>query len=595
MAFPVIRRFDRFVASTNSHRSRVQRRKASLQRRKRRAIVERLEDRHLLALDFGDAPDLGIGTGPGDYQTSLLDNGPSHEVSPLLFIGTIPDSETDAQPNERASGDDDRTGLGDDEDGLRNPSHDLAVTVTSSPTFSVVVTNTTGQPASLYGWIDFNGDGVFDNATERASADVGFAISESVPLQFPEIQPGFHGTTYARFRLGLKADTAAQNPTGAAGIGEIEDYQAQVTIPARIDFPPQIRSTEISSGVLADNDIGSSMTAIGDLDGNDAIDLAVGAPGDDTGGSNRGAVHVLYRDEFGAVLKTDYLASGMSGLHELNDFDRFGASVSAAGDLDGNGVTDLLVGAPGDDVAGLDSGAAYLLYLDVVDGRTVIENSVIFASGMNGVPELDDQGQFGSTVAAIGDINRDGIGDFAIAQKRSLGTVHLLFMNGDGTVQETRFLQSGTEAIPARNEWGKSVVGLGDVDGDEIPDLAIGAVSSADILLMNADGTVKSSSRLVESDYVFGDSLSALGDVDGDGVPDLAVGASQRTYFYLQRRRDDCLSELDRQFRRYCHSGRFGCDSASGRCDRTDQFPRRQTHQQRPDGSHFQRRRPGSD
>ncbi|QDV14718.1 FG-GAP repeat protein [Rosistilla oblonga] len=533
MTFSPIRQFDRFVATSKSRRSLAKRRKNSLQRRKRRSIVERLEDRHLLAIDFGDAPDLGVGTGVGDYQTLLADNGPSHEVSSRLFMGAIPDSEADAQPNEQAAGDDDRTGPRDDEDGLRNPTLDLAVTVTSSPTVNVFVTNTTGQPATLYGWIDFNGDGVFDNATERASADVGFAISESVPLQFPEIQPGFHGRTYARFRLGLDADTAAQNPTGAAGIGEIEDYQAQVTIPTRIESSPLRLSTEISSGLLADNDFGSSMVTIGDLDENDAIDLAVGAPGDDTGGNDRGAVHLLYRDEFGAVLKTDYLASGMSGLHELNDFDLFGASVSATGDLDGNGVTDLLVGAPGDDTAGADSGAAYLLFLDVVDGRTVIEKSVVYASGMNGVPELDDQGRFGSTVAAVGDINRDGIGDFAIAQKQSLGAVHLLFMNADGTVQETRLLQSGTDVIPARNEWGKSVVGLGDVDGDGIPDLAVGAVSSADILILNADGTVRSSNRLGESDYVFGDSLTALGDVDGDKVPDLAVGASRRTHVYL--------------------------------------------------------------
>ena len=58
----------------------------------------------------------------------------------------------------------------DDEDGLNNPAVDLALTIGAQPTVNVIVTNTTGSAATLYGWIDYNGDGVFDNASERAQA-----------------------------------------------------------------------------------------------------------------------------------------------------------------------------------------------------------------------------------------------------------------------------------------------------------------------------------------------------------------------------------------------------------------------------------------
>ena len=89
---------------------------SSCRKRRRRFQFEALESRRLLAaeLDYGDAPDLGPGFGPGNYATLLGDNGPSHIVSASLYIGTqrdgqpngVPDAEDDAQPNIAADGDD---------------------------------------------------------------------------------------------------------------------------------------------------------------------------------------------------------------------------------------------------------------------------------------------------------------------------------------------------------------------------------------------------------------------------------------------------------------------------------------------------------
>ena len=167
--------------------------------------------------DFGDAP--------SPYPTLLANNGARHlATGPTL--GSNRDAEIDGQPDPNALGDD-NNGTPDDEDGLNNPAGDLALAVGTAPTVDVTVTNNSGSTATLYGWIDYNGDGVFSNATERATITVPDGTTAStVTLTFPDVPAGFTGTTYARFRL--STDGAAADPTGTASDGEVEDYVATI-------------------------------------------------------------------------------------------------------------------------------------------------------------------------------------------------------------------------------------------------------------------------------------------------------------------------------------------------------------------------------
>ena len=173
------------------------------------------------SLDFGDAPDTSAGVGPGNYNTLDADNGPSHVVVADLHIGDLVDAEADAAPSEFADGDDllaDR-----DEDGI-DPQ--LTFSVGNAAAVDAVVTNLTSNPATLYGWIDFDADGLFE-LSERASVSVPIGTdNQTRTLNWASVPAGYDGTSYARFRL--SSDTAAENPTGPAADGEVEDYRVLI-------------------------------------------------------------------------------------------------------------------------------------------------------------------------------------------------------------------------------------------------------------------------------------------------------------------------------------------------------------------------------
>ena len=298
--------------------------------------------------------------------------------------------------NATANADDINQALPDDEDGLNNPAADLTLTVGAAPTVNVIVTNTTGNAATLSGWIDTNNNGLFDNATERAQAAVADGTTaDVVTLTFPVVPDGFTGKTYARFRL--STDGAAANPTGTATDGEVEDYVATIASPSDGTAGS---TAKIADGVgggptLVDSDkFGTSVSSLGDLDGDGVTDLAVGARGDDTGGSDRGAVYVLLMNSNGTVKSSQKIAQRhVGGGPTLANGDRFGVSVSSLGDLDGDGVTDLAVGAHLDDTGGSDRGAVHVLLMNA-DGTA--KSSQKIAHGVGGGPTLVDSDRFGS-------------------------------------------------------------------------------------------------------------------------------------------------------------------------------------------------------
>ncbi len=310
------------------------------------------------------------------------------------------------------------------------------------------------------------------------------------------------------------------------------------------------------TGSLDDADgLGYSLASLGDLDGDGVTDLAVGAYLDDDGGDARGAVWILFLNTNGTVKSHQLISDTVGGFNGiLEDDDNFGSSVASLGDLDGDGVTDLAVGAVWDDDGGEERGAVWLLLLN--NNGTVKSHQKISDTegGFTGI--LDDFDLFGRSLASLGDLDGDGVGDLAVGVAgdddggNAHGAVWVLFLNNDGTVKSHQKI-SDTEGgfagiLHDADLFGGAVASLGDLDDDGVGDLAVGAAFDDDggerrgavwVLFLNTDGTVKAHQKISDTEGgftgtlddfdQFGRSVTSLGDLDGDGVGDLAVGAER--------------------------------------------------------------------
>jgi large repetitive protein len=202
--------------------------------------------------DFGDLPDTGVGTGTGNYQTLVNDNGAAHDIVDDLYLGALVDPEGDGQPNVTADGDD-NAGTPDDEEGVNLS--DLANFHLGSPAnLRVIATNTTGVAAQICGFVDWNQDGDFADSRESASVPVPNGSSgASFTLSFGPV-PSFGplGQTYARVRL-QNADTAC-TPNGLVDAGEVEDYSATV-LPGEMSLGNLVWQDRDNSGTVSSGEV----------------------------------------------------------------------------------------------------------------------------------------------------------------------------------------------------------------------------------------------------------------------------------------------------------------------------------------------------
>jgi hypothetical protein len=299
--------------------------------------------------------------------------------------------------------------------------------------------------------------------------------------------------------------------------------------------------------------LGRATTVLGDMDGNGVIDLASGGLGDDDGGLDQGAAYVLFLRSDGKVIRHQKI-SALAGnfLGDLDPGDQFGRDMNGIGDLDGDGVPDLAVGANYDDDGGVNKGAVWILFLNS-DG-TVRAHQKISQTQGGFVGPLRNNDEFGRSVIGLGDLDGDGLREIAVGAPLDAtggfkrGAVYILSLRSDGTVAREVKVASGTGGFTGRlrnADWfGFSLANLGDFDGDGVTDLAVGAALDDDgavnagaawLLYLNANGTVKEQRKIsmlsgnftavLASPYQFGTSVTAVGDLNGDGITELAVGA----------------------------------------------------------------------
>jgi hypothetical protein len=489
--------------------------------------------------DLGDAPDTGPATGSGNYNTLSTHDGPIHTIVPGLYMGGGVDGEPEAIPSVNANGDDTDQALPDDEDGLANPMFDLALTEGTAPTVNVTVTNTTASEATLFGWIDYNGDGALDNSTERASIPVLAGTTASVvTLAFPPVPEGAASATYARFRL--STDPAAADPTGLAGDGEVEDYPVSITKPGDryVKTHQKINNYEgdLTGTLNATGRFGESVASLGDLNGDGVNDLAVGGSANE----HSGVVWVLFQNADGMVVGHQRISADAGNFTgDLTESDSFGSSLANLGDLDGDGVVDLAVGAPETD-RGSNRGAVWILFLNA-DGTVKTHQEISSTQGNFQGGTLGEYAKFGQSVASVGDLDGDGVTDLAVGAPGDLnggviGAAYILFLNADGTVKNHHEINARDPGLWPNEEYlfcfGAALANLGDLDGDGVTDLAVGnppywGYHWVFVLFLNADGTVKDHHMISEAEGGFRRSLASLanlGDLDADGVTDLGIG-----------------------------------------------------------------------
>jgi hypothetical protein len=233
---------------------------------------------------------------------------------------------------------------------------------------------------------------------------------------------------------------------------------------------------------IQDGDVyGVSVENIGDLNNDGYAELAVGAYLSDIGGADLGAMYIHFLGANGTIKSTKEISKLTANGPDLENLGVYGRSVANMGDLDNNNVNDIAVGAWGRDAGGTDRGAVYIHLLDS-DGD-VLSTTEINDFTENG-PELNDSDWYGLATENMGDLDNNGINDIAVStifkdtNGTDKGAIHISLLNADLSVKATVSLDDLTlngAGLNNGDNYGADITNLGDLDGNGVTDIAVGA------------------------------------------------------------------------------------------------------------------------
>lgn len=378
---------------------------------------------------------------------------------------------------------------------------------------------------------------------DRSRAPLGAALIAGLlagpaaaggPYTYPHVHAAFGENVCDAGDLTGRAVACVPDVNGDGGdemlIGAPNDEDGGVDSGTAYLYSPRtnalLREVHGSSG----DNCGTAVASLGDVDGDGTGDYAVGFPGHDSGffpfqTLDRGKV-VVYSGATGAVIWT--LLGPQAGC-------RAGDALAGAGDVNADGRADILVGAPSWDAAPGTSQATNEGWAGVYSGA----NGALLASFTgSGAGDL-----LGFAVAGVGDLNADGLDDYAIGSPGddyvSSGPFPILVIDGgrldvrSGLLNALFFSKQGGSG----DELGSAICAAGDADADGVPELLVGAPGDNGdqgqaFLYEGAAGTLLRSFTALAylpTGERFGSAVALAGDVDKDGHDDVVIGAPMST------------------------------------------------------------------
>ncbi|MGA1847985.1 MAG: integrin alpha, partial [Thermoplasmatota archaeon] len=287
---------------------------------------------------------------------------------------------------------------------------------------------------------------------------------------------------------------------------------------------------------------GKSVSVIGDVNKDGYDDILIGVPENDQGGTNAGQTYLIMGKASGWNMNTSLSQANASFIGEVPG-DESGISVSGAGDVNGDGYDDILIGASLNGERGTGAGQSYLI-LGKASGWSM--NTSLSQADASFIGEVSGDGS-GISVSGAGDVNGDGYDDILIGAHLNdesgteAGQTYLILGKASGWSMDTNLSKADASFLGVNSEEnsGYSVSSAGDVNGDGYDDILIGAYKynagqsylilgkssgwSVDMILYQADASFIGENPNDES----GISVSGAGDLNDDGYDDFLIGASR--------------------------------------------------------------------